>query len=295
METHHIRFLKCVAEHGNISAASREIGLTQPALTKIILRVEGIIGAKLFERKSRGVQLTPFGEMFLQRMETVEREMLSLTHEVRAMKAGLSGTVAIGIGQFWIGSIVPNVVAKLTAALPDVQIKILTGARDEMFVQLLRGKLDFILTRFTDDLPEGMQAEALAEVRLYLTVRTEHPLSKLGRPVSIEDLEPYGWILPPPTDPTAVHLEQVFKKLGSKQKTGSVEAVSQNVTAGLLQATDLVTAMTEIAVSKYGEGLCRLETDWLDWSRTAGVVSMKDRSMLPCCSKFLELLREETK
>ncbi len=85
METNQIQFLRTVAEHGNISSAAREIGLTQPALTKIVLRVEDIVGAKLFDRKSRGVRLTPFGDMFLHRMETVEREMLSLTHEVRAM------------------------------------------------------------------------------------------------------------------------------------------------------------------------------------------------------------------
>lgn len=293
METNHIQFLRTVAEHGNISSAAREIGLTQPALTKIVLRVEDIVGAKLFERKSRGVRLTPYGDMFLQRMETVEREMLSLTHEVRAMKAGLSGTVSIGIGQVWIGNIIPNVVARLTKALPEVQVKISTGARDELLHQLQRGKLDFLLSRFTDDLPEGMQAEALADVKLYLVVRSGHPLAQLGRPVSLEDLEPYGWVLPPPTDPTAIHLDQVFRTLGTRQRPGSVEAVSQNLTIGLLKSTDLIGAMTEITVSKFGEGLHRLETDWLDWTRRAGVISLKDRSLLPCCTKFLEILREE--
>ncbi len=294
METEHIKFLRCIADSGSISAASREIGLTQPALTKIILRVEDLVGAKLFERQSRGVRLTSFGVTFLQRMERVEREMLELNLEVRAMKRGSSGTVSIGVGQFWIGSIVPKVVARLTAELPDVQIKINTGARDEMLSLLQKGQLDFILTRFTDDLPNDVQAESLAEVKIYLTARANHPLSALNRPVTAEDLEPYGWVLPSPTDPTAIHLEQLFKKLGSKQRPISVEVVSQSLTSEILQSSDLVTAMTEITVSKYNEGLCRLDTDWLDWSRTAGVISMKDRPLLPCCIKFLELLREET-
>ena len=115
----------------------------------------------------------------LRRLDRVEYEMLSLGNEIKAMKAGLSGTLSIGVGQFWLGRIVPSVVAKLLATAPEVQTRIVTGNRDELLGLLQRGKLDLVLGRITGDLPDGLVGEALGDVRLYLTVRDGHPLAAL--------------------------------------------------------------------------------------------------------------------
>ncbi len=293
MDTQHIRFVRSVAEHGNISAAAREIGITQPALTKIVSRVEDLLGARLFDRRPRGVALTPFGELVLHRLDKVEHEMLSLGNEIRAMKHGLSGTVSIGVGQFWLGRIVPSVVAKLMKTAPDVQTRIVTGTRDELLGSLRRGKIDLVLGRITGDLPEGLVGEALGDVRLFLTVREGHPLASLKRPVQPEDLRPYRWVLPPASDPTAIHINRAFKDLGFSPGPLAVEALSQNLIVGLLQTSDMITAMPEITVSSFAEGVRRLNADWLEWSSKAGVISVKDRSVLPCTIHFLQLLRQE--
>lgn len=286
--------MRCVAEHGNISAAARELGITQPALTKIVSRVEDLVGARLFDRQPRGVSLTPFGDLVLRRLDRVESEMLNLDAEIRSMKAGLAGTVTVGVGQFWIGRIVPNVVAKLVQAAPDVCVRLVTGTRDELLASLQRGKIDLMLGRITDDLPEGLEGEVLAEVRLFLTVREGHPLAALQRQVRPDDLRPYSWVLPKASDPTAVQMNTVFRELGFKPRAVSVEALSQNLIVGLLQTTDMITATPEITVSKFAEGLCRLRADWLPWSSKAGVIRSKDRSVSPCTVRFLELLRQET-
>jgi molybdate transport repressor ModE-like protein len=295
METNHIQFLRCVAEHGNISAAAREIGLTQPALTKIVSRVEDFAGARIFDRRSKGVTLTAFGQVYLQRMEVVERVLHSLSHEAHAFKSGLRGTVSIGIGEFWIGEIIPNVIARLAIGQPDIQVRIATGLRDDLMQQLLRGQIDFHLSRLTEDLPVELDSEALAVVNLFLTVRDEHPLTKLNRPVTLADLEPYHWILPPPTDPTTTHIEDMFRKQGMKQTPVMVESVNVNLTKNMLQSSDLVSVFSEVSINKPSPGFCRLETDWLNWPRSAGVISVKGRPLLPCSLLFLELLREESR
>jgi molybdate transport repressor ModE-like protein len=293
MDTQHIRFVRSVAEYGNISAAARDLGITQPALTKIVSRVEDLLGARLFDRKPRGVALTPFGELILDRLDKVEHQMLGLSNEIKAMKVGQSGNVSIGVGQFWVGRIVPNVVARLMQAAPNVQVKIITRSRDELLGLLQHGKIDMMLGRITDDLPEGVVGEALADVRLFLTVRDKHPLAALKRPIRPEDLRPYRWVLPPAADPTAMQLNKAFNDAGFSPGPVSVEALSHNLVAGLLRTTDMVTAMPEITVSELAEGLRRLDADWLGWSTKAGVIRARDRSILPCSAHFLELLRQE--
>jgi molybdate transport repressor ModE-like protein len=148
METRHIRLVRAIAALGSISAAARELGLTQPALTKILSRVEDHVGGRLFERQARGVTTTATGRLFLDRMDRIDREMRFLMADVRSLETGLSGRVAVGVGQFWIGHIVPRVVNRLRHEAPDVQVQILTGTRDQLLGLLQRGEVDLMLGRF---------------------------------------------------------------------------------------------------------------------------------------------------
>ena len=284
METQHIGFVRSIAEHGSISGAARELGITQSWLTKIVSRAEDLLGARLFDRQSHGVTLTPVGQVFLDRMAVVEREMRNFGQEVRAMKSGLGGTISVGVGQFWIGRIVPNVIAKLTQTAIDVEVEIVDP-----------GNIDFLLGRITDDLPEELYSEPLAEIRLYLMVRASHPLAALDRPIGLEDIKPYGWVLPASSDPTAVHIKQIFEEMGFVPKSVPVKAISRNLITGLLQTTDLVSVMTDISANTIPEGLRRLDADWLGWSSGAGIIRLRERTLLPCANRFLELLREETR
>lgn len=290
METHHIGFIRCVADNRTISAAARELGITQPALTKIVSRVEDVLGAKLFERGSRGVKLTPMGELFLQRMEKVEREMNNLANAINTSKQGFSGTIKLGVGQFWLGRILPQVIARLYQTAPEIQVKIKTGPRDDLLVKLRKGEIDYLLGRITDDLPPGYSGEALAEVNLFLVMREGHPILTESHQITPEILNHFGWILPPPGDPT---IRYAFAERGIEPPVPAVEAVSNNMVLGLLRAGDYVTIMPEITCSRHSDGLRRIKADWLGWSRDAGIIRMKDRALLPCCDRFAELLREE--
>jgi DNA-binding transcriptional LysR family regulator len=292
METQHIRFVRVIAALGSISGAARELGITQPALTKILSRIEDLVGGRLFERQARGVVPTPAGLLFLQRMDRIDREMRFLVSDVKSLEAGLSGRVAIGVGQFWIGHIVPLVVHRLRDEAPDVQVEILTGTRDQLLALLLRGEIDLMLGRFAADLPPTLTAEPIADVRLYVTVRAGHPLARRGSPVTPDDLRFYPWVLPPSTDPTAIHMAAMFRKHLGAPVVAAVEAVSQNVVSGLLATSDMIAVLPGIAVNEPMPGLVRLTCDWLDWSREAGVIRVADTALPACTERFLARLRE---
>jgi DNA-binding transcriptional LysR family regulator len=223
-------------------------------------------------------------------MGKVEQEMLNLANDVHARKSGMSGTVLLGVGQFWLGRILPKVIGRLARECPDIHVRIRTGPRDENLDRLKKGKIDYMLGRITEDLPEGMEGEALAEVRFFMLVRKGHPLLSLKRPVRPKDIEPYGWVLPPKDDPT---IQFAFVERGLEPPPPRVEAISQNLVMGLLQETDFVTVMPEMMVNQMSDGMARLRADWLGASRSAGVIRMTDRSLLPCCDKFLDFLRAE--
>ncbi|MEM7464841.1 MAG: LysR substrate-binding domain-containing protein, partial [Pseudomonadota bacterium] len=245
-----------------------------------------------FERGPRGVRLTPLGRLFLERMDGVEREMHNFASEIQAYKRGIAGTVRLGVGQFWLGAILPNVLAKITQTAPEIQVKVHTGAREDLIMRLKKGEIDYMLARITEDLPTEFIGEALADIRLYIVVRKGHPILQQKGPISPEALYGLKWILPPRADP---RIRYAFTEHGIEPPTPAIEAVSWSLTATLLQAGDYVTVMSEITIDKYADGLQRLEVNWLGRTGKAGVIRARERPLLPCCDKFLTLLRDEAR
>ena len=80
----HLRALEAIAEHGNISGAARAAGLSQPALTQGLAKLEVQFGAALFERHPQGMQPTATGKRILAR---IGRAMDRFARAVRAVEA----------------------------------------------------------------------------------------------------------------------------------------------------------------------------------------------------------------
>lgn len=289
METQHIRYIQLIAEHRNISAAARDLGMTQPALTKIISRVEDIVGAKLFDRGPRGAVPTPFGELFLNRMTRVEAEIAAFADEVKAKKSGMSGTISLAVGQFWLGNVLPQVIAHMATALPDVQFKISTGPREHLLDRLKTGEADLMLGRVASDIPEDVNVIGLGEVGIFLVARAGHPLSRLDREPTAQELQTAGWVLPPAPDPS---IQYAFSEVGREPPAPRVETVSQNFIQGLLLGSDMVTIVPDFTANTVAPGLCRLRADWLQWRTHVGVIQVQNRTLLPCCQVFLDHLHE---
>ena len=74
MKLTHLRDVVAVAERGSLRAAARHLGIAQPAITRSIREIERELGVVLFERRARGVVLTPMGEVFMRRALVMQNE-----------------------------------------------------------------------------------------------------------------------------------------------------------------------------------------------------------------------------
>ena len=92
-----LRYAQAVARTGSFSAAAREYDLTQPALSNAIRRLEKILGARLFERNTRGARLTVFGATILPRIDAALAALDAITAEARHWRAGEPRPVRIGV------------------------------------------------------------------------------------------------------------------------------------------------------------------------------------------------------
>lgn len=108
-----LRYAQAVARTGSFSAAAREYDLTQPALSNAIRRLEKILGARLFERNTRGARPTVFGATILPRIDAALAALDAITAEARHWRAGEPRPVRIGVSPL----ISADVVARARSAV----------------------------------------------------------------------------------------------------------------------------------------------------------------------------------
>lgn len=107
------------ARAGSMSAAARKLDLTPAAISKNVLRLEGELGVRLFNRSTRQLRLTPEGERFFARAEVALRELDEAVAEVgRALEAP-SGRVRISVGvsfgRRWVAPALPALLQRYPA------------------------------------------------------------------------------------------------------------------------------------------------------------------------------------
>src|SRR2546421_5550633 len=98
LELRDIEYFGVVAQHGNMRRAAEALGLTPPALSKSLRRLETSMEAKLVERTGRGVRLTPFGAALAAQSVRLRLTLADITREASDLNKGRAGHLRIGAG-----------------------------------------------------------------------------------------------------------------------------------------------------------------------------------------------------
>ena len=129
---------------GSLLAASRELHMTQPALTKAVQELEEHMEQALFVRTRRGVELTDFGRMMHGHCRSLLAGVRLLADDLNARKAGVSGQVIVGSLLVASARLLPKALV-LRALAPDVVVEVRVGGNEAMFEALVRGELDVMV------------------------------------------------------------------------------------------------------------------------------------------------------
>ena len=98
MELRDIEYFAVVAEHGNVRRASETLGLSPPALSKSLRRLEQSMQAKLVERTPKGVALTPVGSALLAQVRRLRVALRDIKREAEDLSQGRAGHLRLGVG-----------------------------------------------------------------------------------------------------------------------------------------------------------------------------------------------------
>lgn len=140
-----IRDLKCfvlTAELGSVTRASGELGIVQSALSRKLQGIEEELGATLFTRLPRGIQLTPAGRMFLDRARRILREVEFARTELRDRHADVRGSVTLGLSPTLAPLIAPDCLAQVKQDYPGIQLKVVEAFSTALLDLLIAGRVD---------------------------------------------------------------------------------------------------------------------------------------------------------
>lgn len=289
-----LEYFAAITEHGQLQRAAEALGLSQPALSKSLRRLEAAVDAKLLKRTLKGVELTSVGSALLARVSRVRLSLDDVTREVADLREGRAGHLRIGMAGV-LAHIVPEVCAGLLKEAPRLTLKLTNVDHTTLGEQLRKGTLDLAVSAGV-----GKPQEDLIETCFYdaeaITIYSaaDHRLTR-RKQVTLADLAQERWAIPPISNGgTASLLNQAVVNFGLPPLKVVAEVPIMMARFRLVAASDLLTYGTRsVAEHSAGHlGIVELRVKGLSGVRRVGVRYRKDAYLPPVAFRFIEILKK---
>lgn len=193
MELRHLRCFVALAEELHFTRAAERLHIEQPPLSRAIKELEDELGATLFDRDRRGTRLTPAGSAFLQDVRRVFSALEQGRENVKAIAAGLQGSLRIAISDGTVDQRLSAFLAHCREEEPEIEIRLAEVPLSEQLRGLRAG--DFTIGfAHTAEVGEEIIAEPIWHDPLILAVPARHPLLA-HREVPLSELASYPLVL----------------------------------------------------------------------------------------------------
>jgi DNA-binding transcriptional LysR family regulator len=168
--------LEC-ARRGSLGAAATALNMTQPAITRMLKRLEDSYGVPLFERTTRGVVPTVFGDALLPYAKLVVSEIGNATDVIQQMRGASRGVVRIGGVASVVGGFIIAVIGEMRKQHSEVQYQVIEDLEDRVLEGLKGGTIDIAISPepyLDDDII--MATPDIMHDTVSVFARSDHPI-----------------------------------------------------------------------------------------------------------------------
>ena len=167
MDTQFLNTFVVVADRGSMAAAARVLNITPAAVAQQIRTLERELGAPLIARAGRTVSLTEEGSRILQRARDLLRDVADLRSV--ANESGMAGELRLGACPTALGGLVPDILARMVEAFPQINVYIRPGYSAELYRAVETGELDAaVVLQAPYNLPKTCDWQLLREEPLVM-------------------------------------------------------------------------------------------------------------------------------
>jgi DNA-binding transcriptional LysR family regulator len=285
-----LQVIAAIHRGGKIVHASKELGLTQPAVSLQLQEAESRAGTPLFDRTPEGMRPTAAGEAVIEAALLIEERLRTLADEVAAIATGKKGRLRLGVVST-AKYFAPPVIAAFMKEQPDVEISLFVGNRSETITGLRDRKVDVALMGRPPQ-EFAVRAVMFGQHPFVIIAAPNHPLAAVKR-ISKERIAEESFLIREPGSGTRIALDMYLNELPGRLddpgiEMGSNETIKQAVMAGLGIA--LISAHTIALEVELGR-MVVLDVEGMPIRRQWFLVSRADHVLTPAMSAFEDFLQ----
>jgi len=279
-----------IAEYGSFTTAASVLDMSQPALSRILQRVEQVLGIKLFARSTRRLEITPAGREVVSVAERILNDLQLTLRNVGEVAGEQRGQVIVSSFPTFALESFPRIVKQFRQTRPSVVVHINHGCNTEILEDVSRGVADFGVL-YVSSLPESVHCVRVRQDPLYVVVPWNHPLARQkDAPVKLAELRDVEYISLGHNSHTQRLIDGATAKAGFTLRAVVVapgfQDVLQFVRAGV--GTGI---MPGEALPKRRDFVVRPLTA-PSLSMTIGVITLNGRHLTPVASRLMKMTTE---
>jgi DNA-binding transcriptional LysR family regulator len=218
-----------VVDSGGYEKAAEALNKSQSSVTYAVQKLQSQLGVKAFEVKGRKAVLTPTGHLLYRRARALVDEATAVERAARKLSAGWEAQIGVAVEVIFPTWLMLECLARFGEESPQTRVELIESVISGTPEALLQGQADLAITAIV---PPGFLGEPLMRVRFVLVAHPEHPLHKLGRAPTMQDLRK--------------HRQLVVRETGLKRATPTRVEATQRWT---------LTYMTSaIGAARFGHG-----------------------------------------
>ncbi len=190
MKLQQLRYLVAIAENGlNITAAAEKLFTSQPGVSRQLKLLEEELGVQIFSRRGKSLEaVTAAGEEVIQRAVRVLREVENIRAVASNHQAEQRGSLDIGTTHTQARYVLPPVIKSFRERFPEVSLNLHQGTSEQIADMVAAGQIDFAIATGGQDLFSDLKLLPCYRWDRVVIVPRDHALTRLGRPLTLEDL-----------------------------------------------------------------------------------------------------------
>ena len=249
-----VALLLAIETRGTLRGAAVDLGLTQPAATKMLHELEDALGHALFDRVGRGLQITAAGTCVLAYFRGLRGSMEALGRELAQLRQGSAGKLFVGSIMAASPALLTNALIRLKQLYPLIAVEINVGTSDRLMELLREGAVDIVIGRMLGASTHDFVFRPIEDEALSVVAAQDHPLAlpqAKARKLAFSALLAYPWILQPKGSPMREVMEQEFESHHAPLPKGLIETSSILTTTNLIAHTQMVAIIPQSVASRY--------------------------------------------
>jgi DNA-binding transcriptional LysR family regulator len=287
-----LRYLAAVAERGSMAQAAKDLGTSQPAVSKAISDLEHAIGVNLLDRNPQGAEPTIFGRALIGRVQAAIDELKQGVDEIEFLADPTVGEVRVGCVETVAAGFLPGVISRFARHHPRVRLVVeQTNSATLDYRELRERKLDLVINRIPEPFRDDtLNVDVLFPVKMFVIAGARSQWAR-RRKVRLADLVDEQWVRVPTRSPLTEVYAEAFAASGLELPPAAAETFSMHVVFHMVAKEGFVTLLPGFMLH-----LCKrlsikaLPIDLPIERRPMAVVTLKNRTLSPVVLRFIDCI-----